>query len=121
VSDTIRMLDLQFFTLIGDLPHERTTPQPLEVDIEVRTDLARAGGSDRLSDSLDYRHLYRLVAEGVEGDPETAPHLLEAVAERVADRLLAQKGVAGVRVRCRKPRAVLPGPVGKVEIEIERS
>jgi dihydroneopterin aldolase len=39
----------------------------------------------------------------------------------VADRLLAQKGVAGVRVRCRKPRAVLPGPVGKVEIEIERS
>jgi hypothetical protein len=25
-----------------------------------------------------------------------------------------------VRVRCRKPQVVLPGPVGKVEIEIER-
>ncbi|MGH7565669.1 MAG: dihydroneopterin aldolase [Gemmatimonadota bacterium] len=120
MRDTIRMQGLQFFTLIGDLPHERTSPQPLEVDVEVRTDLARAGESDKLSDSLDYRLLYRLVAEGVEGDPETAPHLLETVAERVAGRLLGQDGVESVRVRCRKPLAVLPGPVGKVEIEIVR-
>ncbi len=118
--DTIRMQGIRFFTLIGDLPHERTTPQPLEVDIEVRTELARAGGSDRLSDSIDYRLLYRLVAEVVEGDSETAPHLLETVAERLAGRLLGQDGVKSVRIRCRKPLAVLPGPVDKVEIEIER-
>lgn len=118
--DTIRMLDLRFFTRIGDLPHERDTPQPLEVDVEIRTDLSRAGASDRLSDSLDYRLLYRLVAEAVGDDSENAPHLLESVAERVAGRLLAQEGVESVRVRCRKPSAVLPGPVGKVEIEIER-
>jgi dihydroneopterin aldolase len=120
MADVIRMLDLQFFTLVGDLPHERTTPQPLEIDVEVRTDLSRAGRSDRLSDSIDYRILHRRVAEGVQGDPQTAPHLLEAVAERVAERLLDLDGVKSVRVRCRKPRAVLPGPVGKVEIEIER-
>jgi dihydroneopterin aldolase len=118
--DTIRILDLQFFTLIGDLPHERTTPQPLELDVEVRADLARAGRSDRLDDSLDYRLLYRVVAEAVEDRGEGAPHLLEAIAERVAGRLLAMDGVERVRVRCRKPKAVLPGPVAKVEIEIER-
>lgn len=118
--DTIRMEGLHFFTLIGDLPHERTTPQPLEMDVEVRTDLSRAGKSDRLSDSLDYRLLYRLVAGAVESDPETAPHLLETLAERVAGRLLGQDGVESVRIRCRKPLAVLPGLVGRVEIEIER-
>ena len=121
MPDTIRMLDLQFFTLVGDLPHERTTPQPLEIDVEVRTDLERAGRSDRLSDSIDYRVLYERVAAVVEGAGEEAPHLLEAVAERVAGALLDVEGVVGVRVRCRKPRVVLPGPIGKVEIEIERS
>ena len=120
MADTIRMLDLQFFTLVGDLPHERTTPQPLEIDVEVRTDLARAGRSDRLAESIDYRLLHERVAAAVEGDPVTAPHLLETVAERVAAALLDVQGVVGVRVRCRKPRVVLAGPVGKVEIEIER-
>ncbi len=120
MSDTITLEGLEFFTLIGDLPHERTTPQPLELDVEVRADLAPAGRSDRLDDSLDYRLLYRAVAEAVEDRAEGAPHLLEAIAERVAGRLLALKGVEGVRVRCRKPKAVLPGPVAKVEIEIER-
>jgi dihydroneopterin aldolase len=120
MPDTIRMLDFQFFTLVGDLPHERTTPQPLEVDIEARVDLSRAGRSDRLADSIDYRLLHQRVVEGVEGDRGTAPHLLEAIAERVAERVLEVDGVMSVRVRCRKPRVVLPGPVGKVEIEIER-
>jgi 7,8-dihydroneopterin aldolase/epimerase/oxygenase len=120
MSDTILLEGLQFFTLVGDLPHERTTPQPLEIDAEVRTDLAPAGRSDRLGDSLDYRMLYQAVADAVKDEAEEAPHLLEAVAERVAARLLAVEGVESVRVRCRKPRAVLPGPVAKVEIEIER-
>jgi dihydroneopterin aldolase len=120
VPDTITLEGLQFFTLIGDLPHERTTPQPLEIDVEVRTDLAPAGRSDSLADSLDYRLLYQSVADAVEDETEGAPHLLEAVAERVAGRLLGMDGVASVRVRCRKPKAVLPGPVAKIEIEIER-
>jgi dihydroneopterin aldolase len=120
MADIIRMDALQFFTLVGDLPHERTTPQPLEVDVEARTDLARAGRSDRLAESIDYRVLYERVAAAIAGDPQTAPHLLETVAERVAAALLDVEGVASVRVRCRKPQVVLAGPVGKVEIEIER-
>lgn len=119
-TDTIRLLDLQFFTRVGDLPHERTTPQPLEVDVEVRVDLAGAGRSDRLADGLDYRELYERVAEAVSADPRNPPRLLETVAERVAESLLELDAVEGVRVRCRKPRVVLPGPLGKVEIEIER-
>lgn len=120
MTDTIRLRGLHFFTLIGDLPHERTTRQPLEIDVDVRTDLSAAGRSDRLEDSIDYRALHRAVAAAVERDAESAPHLLESVAERVAGGLLDLAGVESVVVRCRKPRVVLPGPVEEVEIEIER-
>lgn len=120
MDDTIRLLDLQFFAVVGDLPHERTTPQPLSIDLEVRTDLSRAGRSDRLADGLDYRELYERVDEAVRSRHGEPPRLLETVAERIADRVLALEGVEEVRVRCRKPRAVLAGPLGTVEIEIRR-
>lgn len=120
MTDTIRLAGLRFFAVIGDLPHERTTPQPVEVDLEVGTDVRAAGASDRLEDGLDYRLLYRAAAEALSEDPAGAPHLVEALCERIARRVLAVPRVERVRVRCRKPWAALPGPADHVEIEIER-
>ncbi len=120
MSDTIRLTGLRFFALIGDLPHERTTPQPIEVDLEVETDLTRAAASDRLDQGLDYRELYRAAAAALAEDEAGAPHLVEALCERIARRALAVPRVERVRVRCRKPWAALPGPADHVEIEIVR-
>ncbi|MFN2382625.1 MAG: dihydroneopterin aldolase [Gemmatimonadota bacterium] len=119
MADTIRLTGLQFFTVIGDLPHERTQPQPLEVDIDVTTDTRAAAAADALDAGLDYRALYRAVAAVAE-TPGEPPRLLETFGERIATGLLALRGVDRVRVRCRKPWAALPGPVERVEIEIER-
>lgn len=120
MGDVIRLAGLRFFTILGDLPHERTTPQPLEVDVEVATDTRPAGESDRLEDALDYRAVYEAVARAAKADPADAPHLLEALCRRIADRVLELDRVERVRVRCRKPWAALPGPADRVEIEIER-
>lgn len=118
--DAIRLTGLRFHALIGDLPHEREVPQPLEVDIEVAGDLRAAAASDRLTQGIDYRRLYEAVAASVSDDPDEAPRLLEALCERIATRLLAIDRVERVRVRCRKPHAALPGPIDQVEVEIER-
>lgn len=120
MTDTIRLAGLRFFAVIGDLPHERTSPQPIEVDLEVETDLSAAGASDELADGLDYRLLYAAAAEALGEDPEKAPHLVEALCERIAARVLAVPRVERVVVRCRKPWAALPGPADHVEIEIDR-
>lgn len=120
MKDTIRLRGLRFFAVIGDLPHERTTPQPIEVDLEVEADLAAAAASDRLADGVDYRALHRAAADALEQETGEAPHLIETLCERIARRVLAVPGVERVRVRCRKLWAALPGPADHVEIEIER-
>lgn len=116
--DAIRLLGLQFHALIGDLPHEREIPQPLEVDVEVETDVRRPAGTDRLADALDYRQVYAAVAAAVSAD--RAPHLLETLAERIAAAVRDVERVERVTVRCRKPHAALPGPVDRVEVEVRR-
>lgn len=118
--DSIRLTGLRFYTVIGDLPHEREAPQPLEIDIEVTGNLRSAGLSDRLEDGIDYRRLYRAVGDVVEINPEAAPRLLEALCERIATSLLEIEHVERAKVRCRKPWAALGGPVDRVEVEIER-
>lgn len=119
--DAIRLAGMRFFAVIGDLPHEREHPQPLEIDLEVRGRVTRAGRTDRLEDAIDYRELYETVGRAVERGSTDAPRLLEALCERIAADVLTIERVETVRVRCRKPWATLPGPVDRVEVEIERS
>jgi dihydroneopterin aldolase len=118
--DSIRLTGLRFHGVIGDLPHEREAPQPIEVDIEVGGDLRAAAAADSLAQGIDYRRLYEAVADSVSHDADTAPRLLETLCETIAGRLLELERVERVRVRCRKPCAPLPGPVDRVEVEIER-
>lgn len=111
---------MRFFAVIGDLPHEREHPQPLEVDLEVRGDVTGAARTDRLEDGIDYRVLYETVGHAVERGSGDAPRLLETLCERIAADVLEIEHVESIRVRCRKPWATLPGPVDRVEVEIER-
>ncbi|HUP01596.1 MAG TPA: dihydroneopterin aldolase [Gemmatimonadota bacterium] len=118
--DAIRLAGLRFHALIGDLPHEREVPQPIEVDVDVYADLHPAAASDHLSEGVDYREIYEAVAASVSTDARVAPRLLEALCEKIAARLLAIDRITRVRVRCRKPHAAFRGPVDRVEVEIER-
>lgn len=118
--DAIRLLGMTFHTIVGDLPHEREHPQPIEIDVEVSTDVRPAAASDRLEEGLDYRRVHEAVAAVVTGDPSTAPRLLETLAEDVARRVLSIDRVESVTVRVRKPRAALPGPLDTVEVEVAR-
>jgi len=76
-APTVREISLRgmrFHTLVGILEHERTTPQPLEVDLTVH---ASANGG-----ILDYRRLYELVAQHVGAGPTD---YLETLADRIAE------------------------------------
>ncbi|HVO34530.1 MAG TPA: dihydroneopterin aldolase [Gemmatimonadales bacterium] len=116
--DTITLRGMRFHTLVGLLPHEASIPQPLELDLTVQLSLKQVGETDSPRALLDYRTLYKVVAETV----GTSHHrLLEALCERIAARALALDGVERVRVAARKPHAPIAGPLDAVEVVIERS
>ena len=52
--DRIELRGLRVTARVGVLPIEREQAQPLEVDLDVVVDLAAAGASDDLADTVHY-------------------------------------------------------------------
>ena len=118
-ADVIELRGLHLSAIVGVLPHEREQPQPLELDLDVVLDLAAAGASDALEDTVDYGALCDEV-ERVVLDSRCA--LLEALAERVAGALLAADGrITGVTVAVRKLRPPVPQPLSTSGVRITRT
>lgn len=102
----------------GVLAEERQRPQPFLVDLVIETDLAEAGASDRLEDTVDYAAVARRVAARV---AEERWNLIERVAQRVAEAVLEDSKVRAVEVTVHKPEAPTPVTVGDVSVTIRRT
>jgi dihydroneopterin aldolase len=101
---------MRFHALIGILPHERTTPQPIEIDLVVTV-----GDGEAV---VDYRRLYDATARIV-----NAGHtdFLEDIANRVASGALeVSPRITRARVAVRKPHVALGGPLAYAEVRIDR-
>lgn len=105
----ITLRAMRFHALIGILEHERTVPQPLEVDLSVRC--AAEGGI------LDYRRLYELVESVVSSGPID---YLETIADRITRLALEDPRVRQARVAVRKPHVAMPGPLAYAEVVVRR-
>lgn len=102
-DDRIELRGLRLAAVVGVLPHERTTVQPLELDLDVVVDLSAAGASDDLGDTVDYGALCQAVDDTVS---RSRYALLEALAEAVSATVLAQDpriGAVVVAVRKLRP------------------
>src|SRR5215218_4592736 len=117
MSDRIEIRGLRALGIIGVLTEERERPQPFELDIDLEADLSDAGASDDLHDTVDYGTAVAVAEKVV----QTEQHLLlERVAQRIAEDLLALDRVDGVRVTIRKVRPPLPQDVNTSAVTIIR-
>ncbi len=117
MPDLIEIRGLRVLGIIGVNPEERHRQQPFEIDLDLEADLSRAGKSDELAETVDYG-LAVAVAERV---VRTESHLLlERVAQRVAEDLLALDRIDGVTVTIRKVRPPLPQDVATAAVTITR-
>lgn len=117
-GDTIEVRGLRLMGVHGVLPEERTRSQPFEVDLDLRVDLATAGDSDDLEDTVDYAAVVDRVAGVVAGRTH---HLLESLAEAVVTAVLdLDDRIREVTVSVRKLRPPLPADVDTVGVRVAR-
>jgi dihydroneopterin aldolase len=83
----------------------------------VATDVRQAARSDSLKSALDYSGIVATVVS-LAGSRDY--HLIETLASRIADRILADLGCESVRVVVRKMTPPLSTRVGYVSVEVRR-
>jgi len=103
MDDRIFLRDLKTETIIGIFDWERKVRQTLSFDLEFPGDIRRAAASDKIEDTLNYKAVAKKLLAFVEA---TDCHLVETLAERVAEMLLKEFPVAWVRLTLNKPGAV---------------
>lgn len=115
--DTITLKGIPCYGYHGCLPEENRNGQPFYIDIMMKVSLEKAGRSDDLRDTIDYSKVYGMVKNMAEGKPY---HLIERLAEVIAEAVRTQFPIAGVIVTVHKPQAPVGGLIGDVAVTIER-
>jgi dihydroneopterin aldolase len=116
--DRIELRGLRVLGTHGALPEEQVRAQPFEVDLDVETDLAAAGRTDALDDTLDYASLAGAAERVIAGEHH---QLLERLAQRIADDVLADSRVSAVTVTVRKLRPPVPVDLATAAVTIHRA
>lgn len=115
--DIIRLNNMIFYAHHGYYKAERELGQKFEVDIVLECDFSKAVKSDQLEDAVNYKLVYEMVSSILNSYKFT---LLEALADRIAMKILESFAVFSIRIRVRKPQVSMNGFLDNVEVEIYR-
>ncbi len=101
--------------IVGIHPHERETPQPIVLDVELDYDFGPVAQSDAMANAVDYD----FVVSALTALLQTRKfQLIEAMAEAAAALLLDRLApVVAVRLEIRKPAAVPSAASSFVRVE----
>jgi dihydroneopterin aldolase len=116
--DRIELEGMVFSGRHGVRPAERELPQEFKVDVKLDADLLAAGVSDRVEETVDYRLVYAIAKDVIEGD---SVQLIETLAHRIAERVLDLSRVEAVSVRiAKRPESMRPIDAAAVKIRRNR-
>ena len=117
--DRIELKGMVFSGRHGVRQAEREHPQEFKVDVKLDTDLIEAGRSDQVEDTVDYRLVYAIAKEVIEGE---SVQLIETLAHRIAERVLDLRKVVGVSIRiAKRPESMRPIDAAAVKIRRRRA
>ena len=111
----IKVKNIRIFANHGCLSEETKIGSDYRVDIEVKADLQPSSLSDKLSDTVDYVLLNRIIKE----EMQVPTYLLETVAKRILTRIFMEdKLVKKATVWVSKLNPPIGGDVEMVTIEM---
>ena len=98
--DTIFLHDLRVETTVGLWDWERKIRQTVSIDLEMGADIRKAAATDSIDDTLNYTSVAKRVQQFV-SDSEFL--LVETMAEKIAETILAEFDMPWIDVRVNKP------------------
>ncbi len=101
--DIVYISDLKVDTVIGIYDWERRIRQTVSLDLEMAAEISRAAASDHIDDALNYKAIGKRIIQYIE---DSDFQLVETLAERVAQLVLEEFGVAWLKLRLSKPGAL---------------
>lgn len=116
--DKLTIYQIEFHGHCGITEAERSIGQRLSVDVVLTYDFKKAAETDRLEETIDYDHLS---AEIAQLGREQAVHLIETLAERIAERVLKNRQVHSVQIRLKKISPPCEAIHGGVVVECVRT
>jgi dihydroneopterin aldolase len=118
MSDKIFVNGLLIHAHHGVMAHEEKVGQRFVIDLELEIDLATAGHTDKLADTVSYSAIVDAAAQAFTGQ---SFRLVEAAAAAVAEALLAGfPKVTSVQVTLHKPHAPIAAIFNDVGVSILR-
>src|SRR5690606_14707427 len=113
---TIEVNGIKVYAYHGCLAEEERIGGNYIVDLEVKADLSTSFISDKLTDTIDYVFLNRIVEE----EMAVRSKLIEQVAYRILKRIEeSDRRIKGVSVKVRKLTPPINGDVEEVAVLIE--
>ncbi len=101
--DLVLIEGLEVRTVIGIYDWEREIRQTVRLDLEMAWDISKAGKTDNIEDTLDYKSVSKRLINFVEASEFG---LIESLAEHCAKIVLEEFQVPWVRLKMSKPGAV---------------
>jgi 7,8-dihydroneopterin aldolase/epimerase/oxygenase len=117
MSDRIFFRDIAIFARHGVFSEEASLGQRFEIDADCFLDVGPYARTDNHRAAVDYGKVYATITAVAEKERYW---LIEALAERLAAKLLADFPLDAVRIEVRKPGAPVPGIFGTVGVEVTR-
>ena len=116
MKDHIVLTGLRIKCIIGIFDWERKTKQDVVIDLKFPCNIRKAASNDNITDTMDYKKIAKTTIAFVE---KSSYQLIETLAEKLADLLLRQFGLAEIELSVSKPGAVRGSQ--NVGIHIHRS
>lgn len=108
----IRLRNIRLYAYHGCMEEEGKIGSEYRVDVKVKSDLTRAAQTDKLSETVDYVALHKIVKE----EMALRSKLLETVAQRIIDRVFRDLKVEEIEVEISKLNPPIGGDVLSVSV-----
>jgi len=109
--------NLVFYGYHGVQDFEKELGGRFEVDIKIKYPFGRCSTEDTLHEAVDYQEVYEVVKEMVTARKY---HLIETLANHIAEALVGQFDVDEITVILRKRKVPIDAVLDYVEVEVTR-